>query len=123
MYTCLLRLLSRNIYHQITDLVASWEWKPTDVALHLLPLHHVHGVINILSCAAYAGAVVDFMHFRCEEVWNRLANASRDDKANNNLRVNLQGAGQDSGERRGEKKKLRKPNVLMAVPTIYVSPL
>jgi long-subunit acyl-CoA synthetase (AMP-forming) len=28
----------RNIYHQITDLVAAWEWKPTDVALHLLPL-------------------------------------------------------------------------------------
>lgn len=28
----------RNIHHQITDLVAAWQWKPTDVALHLLPL-------------------------------------------------------------------------------------
>ncbi len=28
----------RNIYHQITDLVSAWQWKPTDVALHLLPL-------------------------------------------------------------------------------------
>lgn len=28
----------RNVHHQITDLVAAWQWKPTDVALHLLPL-------------------------------------------------------------------------------------
>ncbi|KAL7526802.1 hypothetical protein ACHAXR_001662, partial [Thalassiosira sp. AJA248-18] len=104
----------RNIYHQITDLVSSWEWRPTDVALHLLPLHHVHGVINILSCATFAGACLEFMHFRCEEVWNRLAETSRDDGANNPT--------QDAGEASGEskiKKNLRKPNVLMAVPTIY----
>jgi len=107
----------RNIYHQIIDLVSSWEWKPTDVALHLLPLHHVHGVINILSCANYAGACLDFMHFTCEEVWNRLAEASRDDDENE-MKAVTQCAGEASGERR-PKKKMRKPNVLMAVPTIY----
>lgn len=50
----------RNLYHQITDLVAAWEWQPQDVALHVLPLHHVHGVVNILSCAAYVGAQLQF---------------------------------------------------------------
>lgn len=28
----------RNVHHQITDLVAAWQWQPTDVVLHLLPL-------------------------------------------------------------------------------------
>mmetsp|Transcript_14179 Transcript_14179/g.29828 ORF Transcript_14179/g.29828 Transcript_14179/m.29828 type:complete len:699 (-) Transcript_14179:261-2357(-) len=101
----------RNIYHQITDMVWSWEWQPTDVALHLLPLHHVHGAVNILSCAAFAGACCEFQHFRCQDVWNRLADAARQE-----------GGTQSSGESTGEspkKKVLKKPNVLMAVPTIY----
>ncbi|KAL3804410.1 hypothetical protein HJC23_011338 [Cyclotella cryptica] len=101
----------RNIYHQITDLVSAWQWKPTDVALHLLPLHHVHGAVNILSCAAYAGACCEFMHFRCDNVWKRLAEAAREEQT----------SGESSGESESAhaKKHMRKPNVFMAVPTIY----
>lgn len=100
----MISLHSRNIYHQITDLVAAWGWTSTDVALHLLPLHHVHGVINILCCCAYAGACCEFVHFTCDNVWNRLAEAARDE--------------QTSGQSTVESKK-KKPNVLMAVPTVY----
>lgn len=83
----------RHIDHQVTDLVASWEWQPTDVAMHLLPLHHVHGVINLLSCAAYVGARLEFQPFNAEALWKQWASSSQ--------------------------QELPKPNLLMAVPTIY----
>jgi malonyl-CoA/methylmalonyl-CoA synthetase len=81
----------RNVYHQVTDLVSSWEWHKDDVAIHVLPLHHVHGVINILSCAAYTGAQVDFARFDAEELWEQWATPPSD----------------------------LVPTVFMAVPTIY----
>ena len=59
------------------------------------------------------------MHFRGEDVWNRLAEASRDDGVD--LKAMSQDVGESTSERKMTKKKLRKPNVLMAVPTIYVS--
>ncbi|CAJ1934043.1 unnamed protein product [Cylindrotheca closterium] len=65
-----------NLYHQITDLVAAWEWKPSDAALHVLPLHHVHGVVNILSCAAYAGAQVQFQPFDANQLWHQWADTN-----------------------------------------------
>lgn len=58
----------RNVHHQVTDLISSWEWSRDDVAIHVLPLHHVHGVINLLSCAAYAGAQLDFTRFDAEKL-------------------------------------------------------
>jgi len=39
----------RNIEAQVTSLVSAWEWAPTDHALLVLPLHHVHGIINVLT--------------------------------------------------------------------------
>lgn len=41
---------------QTTGLVEKWEWKKEDVILHVLPLHHVHGVINKLLCPLWVGA-------------------------------------------------------------------
>jgi len=66
----------RGIFHQVTDLVDSWQWKCDDVALHVLPLHHVHGVINILSCAAYCGARLDFQPFDAINLWSTWASVS-----------------------------------------------
>ncbi len=50
-----------NIQMQITALTTAWEWKPDDHALNLLPLHHVHGIINLLSCALWSGACCEFL--------------------------------------------------------------
>ena len=50
-----------NIAAQIETLVTAWEWQPDDVIPLFLPLHHVHGVINVLSCALWAGATVHAM--------------------------------------------------------------
>jgi malonyl-CoA/methylmalonyl-CoA synthetase len=40
-----------NITAQITTLVKAWEWAESDVTVSCLPLHHVHGIINVVSCA------------------------------------------------------------------------
>ena len=47
-----------NIAAQIETLIAAWEWQADDAIPLFLPLHHVHGIINVLSCALWAGATV-----------------------------------------------------------------
>ena len=37
-----------NITAQILSLVEAWEWSSKDRILLFLPLHHVHGIINVL---------------------------------------------------------------------------
>ena len=34
---------------QVTSLVTAWEWSADDRILLVLPLHHVHGIVNVLS--------------------------------------------------------------------------
>jgi malonyl-CoA/methylmalonyl-CoA synthetase len=63
-----------QIQAQITTLVSAWEWKPEDHILHVLPLHHVHGIVNILLCALWSGAVCEILRrFDADEVWDRMA--------------------------------------------------
>ncbi|MEK9566993.1 MAG: acyl-CoA synthetase [Flavobacteriaceae bacterium] len=50
----------QNIQAQIQMLVDAWEWSPEDRILNVLPLHHVHGIINVLSCALWSGASCRF---------------------------------------------------------------
>ena len=48
----------KTINAQITTLVTAWEWSENDVIPLFLPLHHIHGIINILSCGLWAGATI-----------------------------------------------------------------
>lgn len=48
----------KTIVAQITTLIDAWEWTSDDVIPLFLPLHHIHGIINILSCGLWAGATV-----------------------------------------------------------------
>ncbi len=50
----------RNLTFQIRTLEESWQWKSNDYILNVLPLHHVHGIINVTCCALWAGATVEF---------------------------------------------------------------
>jgi malonyl-CoA/methylmalonyl-CoA synthetase len=64
----------RNIQAQVTSLIAAWEWTADDRILHVLPLHHIHGIVNVLTCALWAGAQCHLLaKFEVEAVWNRLA--------------------------------------------------
>ena len=48
----------KTIRAQITTLIDAWAWTEEDVIPLFLPLHHIHGIINILSCGLWAGATV-----------------------------------------------------------------
>lgn len=71
-------LLTRgNIQAQIETLCKAWEWTNQDRILHLLPLHHIHGVVNVLLCGLWAGARIDFMpKFDPSVVWECFAKNS-----------------------------------------------
>src|SRR5262249_54083771 len=59
-----------NISAQITALVEAWEWSPDDRILLCLPLHHVHGIINVVSCALWAGGNCEILpRFDANAVW------------------------------------------------------
>src|SRR2546429_2441016 len=63
-----------NIVAQVTSLVTAWEWRADDWILLVLPLHHVHGIINVLTCALWAGARCEMLaKFDAEQVWGRIA--------------------------------------------------
>lgn len=46
------------IQAQIESLIEAWQWKQNDVIPLFLPLHHIHGIINVLSCALWKGATI-----------------------------------------------------------------
>lgn len=81
----------RNIAAVVTGLVRTWAWTENDVILHVLPLHHVHGVVNKLLCPLWVGATcVMLPEFSAQQVWEKFLNSE-------SPRINL----------------------FMAVPTIY----
>lgn len=63
-----------NITAQITSLIEAWEWTQDDRILEFLPLHHIHGIVNVISCALWAGAVCEIIpEFDARKVWDRIA--------------------------------------------------
>jgi malonyl-CoA/methylmalonyl-CoA synthetase len=62
-----------NITAQIISLIQAWEWTERDRILEFLPLHHIHGIVNIISCALWAGAVCEIVpEFDARTVWDRI---------------------------------------------------
>jgi malonyl-CoA/methylmalonyl-CoA synthetase len=63
-----------NLEAQITSLITAWEWTAGDCALLVLPLHHVHGVVNVVGSTLWAGATCEIApRFEAEAAWTRLA--------------------------------------------------
>ena len=59
---------------QIASLVEAWRWTPSDHLLLVLPLHHVHGIINGLGSSLAVRATCEILSaFDAERVWARLA--------------------------------------------------
>jgi malonyl-CoA/methylmalonyl-CoA synthetase len=62
-----------NIAAQIKNLVQAWGWTRDDRILNVLPMHHVHGIVNVLCCAMWAGGVCEiFPRFEAAKVWERI---------------------------------------------------
>lgn len=61
-----------SIAANIESLVEAWGWQANDRILHVLPLHHTHGIVNALLCALRTGATCEMrLRFDAEAVWGR----------------------------------------------------
>lgn len=58
---------------QVSTLLAAWGITGEDRTVNVLPLHHVHGILNVVSCALAAGAACEMLPgFDAEAVWSRI---------------------------------------------------
>ncbi|KAJ8687479.1 hypothetical protein QAD02_023273 [Eretmocerus hayati] len=88
-------LSHKNIQAQVSSLVKAWKHTEKDIFLHTLPLHHVHGIINVLMCPLYVGGrCVMLPKFSASGVWAQITAVNQQ----NTERI----------------------NVFAAVPTIYM---
>jgi malonyl-CoA/methylmalonyl-CoA synthetase len=61
-----------NIEAQIKSIASAWQYAPTDHALCVLPLHHVHGIINVVSATLSIGGTVEFVtSFSVDDIFSR----------------------------------------------------
>lgn len=62
-----------SVRAQVEMLVDAWGWRDTDRTLLVLPLHHVHGLINVVGCGLWIGAHVDMLdRFDADRTWDRI---------------------------------------------------
>jgi malonyl-CoA/methylmalonyl-CoA synthetase len=67
----------KNIQAQITTLIKAWAWQNDDTIPLFLPLHHIHGIINVLCCGLWAGATISlFPKFNMEAILKEVADGS-----------------------------------------------
>jgi len=60
-----------NLEAQVSTLVQAWEYTADDHILCILPLHHVHGIINVVTCTLRAGGTVEFLpQFSAQRVFD-----------------------------------------------------
>ncbi|KAL2822955.1 hypothetical protein BJX63DRAFT_375929 [Aspergillus granulosus] len=62
----------KTIAFQAQSLIEAWKYEPSDHLIHVLPLHHIHGIINGLTATLLSGATVE-MHpkFDPATIWTR----------------------------------------------------
>lgn len=62
------------IQAQIEALVQAWHWQKDDRIPLFLPLHHIHGIINVMSCALWSGAEIEpFPRFDLDAILQRVS--------------------------------------------------
>ena len=65
------------IESQINTLIKAWHWQPDDRIPLFLPLHHIHGIINVMSCALWVGDTIDpFPYFDMDKILGRVADGA-----------------------------------------------
>jgi len=63
-----------NLEAQVTSLVEAWGWSEGDHILEVLPLHHIHGIVNVVACALWSGATCEMLpHFDADATWDTIA--------------------------------------------------
>jgi malonyl-CoA/methylmalonyl-CoA synthetase len=89
----------KSLGAQSSSLIAAWKMSQEDHLLHVLPLHHVHGILNATLMPLMAGSTIEFLFpFSPSSVWTRLVNGVA---------------------RAHDPKKREMITVFTAVPTVY----
>jgi malonyl-CoA/methylmalonyl-CoA synthetase len=70
------RLSHAALAATVASLEEAWRWRRDDRLLHVLPLHHTHGLVVALLGALWAGAETRFMPFEPDAVWPAFADAT-----------------------------------------------
>lgn len=66
-----------SLYSQVASLTEAWKWSQSDRTINVLPLHHVHGLVNVLTCGMQAGAEIELVDkFDAALVWHRIASGA-----------------------------------------------
>jgi malonyl-CoA/methylmalonyl-CoA synthetase len=66
--------LHSTLEAQTYALRTAWEWTENDAIYNVLPLHHIHGIVNVLCCALRSGARWETaQRFDAEGVLRRLS--------------------------------------------------
>lgn len=65
-----------NLAKQQELLAQSWAWTDRDVLLHVLPLHHLHGLGIAMLTAVGAGATTHFQPFDPRTAWEAMPRAT-----------------------------------------------
>jgi len=59
---------------QVDSLVNAWRWTDNDRIPLFLPLHHVHGIVNVMTCCLWAGGLLEtFERFDMATITERVA--------------------------------------------------
>jgi malonyl-CoA/methylmalonyl-CoA synthetase len=67
-------LTHANLQAQVASLLEAWQWTSADRTLLVLPLHHVHGIVNVVLSALHAGAICEMPpRFDAAHTWARLS--------------------------------------------------
>ncbi|EEQ29725.1 long-chain-fatty-acid-CoA ligase [Microsporum canis CBS 113480] len=65
----------KTITFQATSLIQAWKYSQSDHLIHVLPLHHIHGIINGLTATLLSGGIVEmYAKFDPRVVWDRWSN-------------------------------------------------
>ncbi|KAJ3332387.1 Acyl-CoA synthetase member 3, mitochondrial [Blyttiomyces sp. JEL0837] len=67
-----------NVEAQVESLLIAWRWTKEDRIQLVLPLHHVHGIINVVTCALASGATIENTpkKFDPSTIWKRWITSS-----------------------------------------------
>ncbi len=70
------RLAHGAVAATVASLETAWRWRSDDRLLHVLPLHHTHGLIVAALGALWAGAEARFAAFEAAAIWDALGDVT-----------------------------------------------
>ncbi|KAK3280102.1 hypothetical protein CYMTET_12043 [Cymbomonas tetramitiformis] len=63
----------KGLQAQCKSMGGAWGWCAEDRILHVLPLHHIHGIVNAFITPLMYGAAIEFMpKFSPSQMWERV---------------------------------------------------